>query len=174
MKSLLVFFLLIQPLMLFGQSERDKAIDLYRNGDFAKAIAIFENLIELKEADYTSASYLGAAYVKVGKNKQAVDTFLRLHSFGSPKTPLEYDKKIKIVSRPIARCRGIGGSIVKLAVELIKDGTVGFVFPFSENSASFRESVIEAAREIKFEPAVVKGNAVTIVLVFEYRCDLLR
>jgi len=60
-----------------------------------------------------------------------------------------------------ARKRARTGS-VKIVVEFLADGTLGFVFPLeTAMDEGLLGSAIEAAKGMRFEPAVKNGIAVT-------------
>jgi len=161
-----------------GQSDKDIAIELYRAGDYKEAIARFERIKMNGEEDYESAIFLGASYVKAGDDKSASSTFLN-HPKPTKLTATRYDKELKITKQPIARfsdyvSENEWSGLVRLAVELKFDGSVGFIFPFSGTSKNFIKPGVEAAQGIKFRPAVLKGKPVTVVVIVEYRRNLSR
>lgn len=173
--KLLNFLLVFAALSVgsYAQTERDNGIELFRTGEYAKAIDVFERLRKDGSLDYASASYLGACYVKTDETKKAIDIFNNLPVPKPGTAPMVYDKKIKITKKPQARLDGDlvrteGSGKVRLAVELRHDGQIGFIFPFATTSKKLTEAATEAAKGVRFEPAIQGGKQVTVVLVFDY------
>lgn len=169
--KLIVILLLILAYssVSYGQSDRDRGIELFRAGRYAEATELLEKLRINGNADYTSAVYLGATYVKTGRNQQATEIFGKLQTFPSPKNPTVYERKIKVKERPLPRFgRDPGAGQVQLAVELKADGNVGFIFPVSSTSEVLLQGAVDAAKKIKFEPAILNREPVSVVLLFEY------
>lgn len=158
------------------QTDRDKGIDLYRQGEYEKAVEHLQNRVKAEEKDRLAWVYLGASYVKLKKEKEAVKAFGKTGSIYSEKIPT-YDKKLKITSKtPVtytqaARNNGITGKI-KLAIEFGADGKIGFVFPFTTLPDGLTENAVKAAKEIKFEPAEKNGKRITVVTVVMYSFDI--
>ena len=174
MKIFFVSIILIAfSTVIFGQSEREKGIELFRLGEYTNAIEVLEKLYTSSEADYPTAVYLGASYVKTGKKDRAIEVFLTANAFGAPKYPIIDERKIKINKKPAAK---FSKSVklmersgrVRLAVELKHDGKVGFIFPFSTTSEKLLGGGIDAAMAIRFDPAIKNGKLVSAVLIFEY------
>ena len=174
MKIFFVSIILIAfSTVIFGQSEREKGIELFRLGEYTNAIEVLEKLYTSSEADYPTAVYLGASYVKTGKKDRAIEVFLTANAFGAPKYPIIDERKIKINKKPAAK---FSKSVklmersgrVRLAVELKHDGKVGFIFPFSTTSEKLLGGGIDAAMAIRFDPAIKNGKLVSVVLIFEY------
>jgi hypothetical protein len=66
---------------------------------------------------------------------------------------------------------GFSSGVVELVVELKADGTVGFVFPFKSSFGTLVRPGIDAAKQIRFEPAVLAGKPVTVIdfVTYEYK-----
>lgn len=170
MKLIVVLLLILTSSSVSsGQSDRDRGIELFRAGKYAEATELLEKLRTGGNADYTSALYLGASYVKAGQNQQATEIFGKLQTFPRPKNPTVYERKIKVKERPLPRFgRDVGAGQIQLAVELKADGKVGFIFPVSSTSEILLQGAIDAAKKIKFEPAILNKDPVSVVLIFEY------
>ena len=159
----------------FGQSTsgRDKGIELYRSGKYAEAGVVLEKLLTEQKSDAPAVMYLAAAYVRTGEHDRAVSTLKELKNLRAAPTPLSYEKKIKYLVKPqpqfspAGRPLGMSGSI-KVLAEFKADGTVGFVFPYAMTSPKLIEGAVNAAKGIKFEPAVAGGKAVDVVTLLEY------
>lgn len=83
--------------------------------------------------------------------------------------PMDHAIRLTAKPRPTSRgCEGTGGkSIAKVA--FLSDGTIGEVTWVEMSSCSiFNDSVMQAIREIKFEPEVREGVAVTTTKQIEY------
>jgi TonB family protein len=57
---------------------------------------------------------------------------------------------------------------VKLLLVLSADGTVKHILVLQPSHQPLTESAIEAARKIRFEPAIKDGHPVSSVLMMEY------
>jgi tetratricopeptide (TPR) repeat protein len=154
------------------QTERDKAIELYRQGEYEKAIGILQNSVKTEEKDRLAWLYLGASYVKLKKNEEAVNAFRKTNVIYKENLPT-YDKKLKIISKPLpvytesARRNGVSGKII-VAIEFGSDGKIGFIFPFRELAKGLTEKAVDTAKAIKFEAAVKDGKPVTVISILEY------
>lgn len=79
----------------------------------------------------------------------------------------------RILSKPSAtytesaRIAETGGSVL-LEVTFLASGRIGDIKPISELPNGLTESAIEAARKIKFQPAMSDGQPVTSVKTIEY------
>src|SRR5688572_6276029 len=67
----------------------------------------------------------------------------------------------------IVRSVSIQGFVV-LRVEFLADGKVGEVSPVTTLGYGLTESAIEAAKKIKFEPAIQNGESKTIFKALQY------
>jgi TonB family protein len=71
-----------------------------------------------------------------------------------------------------ARAVGAAGE-VRLSLVLAADGTVKYVFPMKSLKYGLTESAMDAARQIKFEPAIRDGQPVSqlVALAYEFKKD---
>ncbi|MCW5961934.1 MAG: energy transducer TonB [Pyrinomonadaceae bacterium] len=176
MKELIVtsLALLLFPLMAFAQQadDRDKGIELYRQGEFQKAADILLKRTQVEEKDRLAWLYLGASYVHLDKKDDAVKAFNKTDVVYSENLP-EYDSELQITSKPKprytkeARSRNTSGT-VRLAIEFKAGGTLGFVVPVRELPHGLTDQAVEAAKGIKFKPAVIDGKPVTVVKIMSY------
>jgi len=176
MKLLLLTFILLFAFSLtaFAQTEneRNKGVEFYRQGEYEKAIEILQNSVKLEEKDRLAWMYLGASFVKLKKDNDAVKAFQKTNVVYEKNLPV-YDKKLKIIKKSVAAYnekarRNQTSGTVKVAVEFGADGKIGFVFPFQTLPDGLTENVINAAKSIKFEPAVKDGKPVTVVTNLDY------
>ena len=153
-------------------SDRDKGIGLYRQGEYEKAVEAFLSSVKTEENDRLAWLYLGASYVRLKKETEAIEAFRKSSTVYGKNLPV-YDKKLKIVSKSQpaytneARKRRASGKIA-IAVEFGADGKLGFTFPLNQLPFGLTENAIKAANTIQFEPAVIDGKPVTVVMVLEY------
>lgn len=171
------FFLSIGVVVLcigsmLAQSKRDEGLAFYLSGDFEKASLSFSEAKELDKKDYISWMYLGASLHKFGKPNKAVNAFQK--GKVRKKDDLsgsEYRAEITERPRPRytdqARQSGTSG-IVRLAVELKADGTIGFVVPIQALPNGLTEQSIAAARSIKFKPPLKENKPLDTVELIEY------
>ncbi|MET0754150.1 MAG: energy transducer TonB [Pyrinomonadaceae bacterium] len=154
------------------QNERDKGIGLYRQGEYEKAVEVLQSRVKTEEKDRLAWIYLGGAYVKLKKDKEAVKAFRQTNVVYDENLP-DYDKKLKITNRPhagytqSARENGISGKIT-IAVEFGADGKIGFAFPIQKLPYGLTENALEAAKSITFEPAEIGGKPVTTIKIVSY------
>jgi TonB family protein len=90
--------------------------------------------------------------------------------------PGEVQKRVHILDAPAvtnadeARAAKVDGD-VRLRMVLAADGTVRHIFPIKSLSHGATEAAIEAARQIRFEPASRNGQPASqfVTLVYEFR-----
>ena len=173
-RPLFIFFIIAFSSFSFAQSDRDKGIDFYRTGSYVESTAILEKAFTSEDADYATAVYLGASYVKTGNEKKATDAFAKAQSLKKRKSQdVKYDKEIFLTHHPKPRFsdKAMGkesSGIIRLAVEFKEDGKLGFVFPFETSSATLIDEAIKTAGQIRFKPAKINGKSVPVVMVIDY------
>jgi tetratricopeptide (TPR) repeat protein len=173
----LVFMLFVVAAGVQAQNERDKGIELYRLGKYSEAAEVLERSVKANEADRSAWVYLGAAYVHLDKKGKAKDAMSKAVSIkpGASQSSFEEPAKVTLKPRPnffnSGHTPGISSGVVELAVELKADGTVGFAFPFKTSIGMFAGPAVDAAKQIRFEPAVLAGKPVTVInfVTYEYR-----
>jgi hypothetical protein len=88
------------------------------------------------------------------------------------------DSPLKILKKPRAAYASQDhGSVcvqgtVRLRVEFLANGTIGRIFPVTHLFHGLTENSIDAARNIKFEPATKDGKPVSVFKVVEYSFSL--
>ncbi len=85
----------------------------------------------------------------------------------------EVTSKLKITSKSFAgftkEARRIGATgNINVLVGFMKDGTIGMAIPLKELGYGLTESAVNAAKEIKFEPAEKDKNPVNTVAIINY------
>lgn len=172
-KITLFAVLLVSAGSVFAQqAEREKGIELYRQGEYEKATEALQSYVKTGETDRLAWIYLGGAYVKLKKDKEAGKAFRQANGLKGENLPA-YDKKLKILSKmrvnytELARTNNAQGTVI-LAVEFGADGKIGFTFPVQKLPYGLTENVAEAAKFIKFEPAVKDGKAITTISFISY------
>jgi tetratricopeptide (TPR) repeat protein len=76
------FFLLMSAVIAFGQTaDTDSGIALYREGKYDQSAEALQKVVESDKSNKLAWLYLGASYVKQGKEKEAVKAF-RSSKFG--------------------------------------------------------------------------------------------
>jgi hypothetical protein len=157
------------------QSERDRGIDLYREGKFTEAITALEAAVAANESDRGAWMYLGGAYVNTNEDGKAAKAFAKMRATRQVGPPPTYDKSVKVTWKPRpgytdeAR-RNMSSGTIGVAVEFRANGTVGFTFPLSTymSTRDLIQPSVKAARGIKFEPAVKNGKPITVISIVEY------
>ncbi len=176
MKLLLLIFISLFAFSFtaYAQAEgsRDEGIKFYRQGEYEKAAQILQESVKVEKKDRLAWLYLGASFVKLKKDNEALRAFRKISGVYKKNVPV-YDKPLKIISKPAvgyteaARRNQVTGNI-KVAVEFGADGKIGFVFPFQDLPDGLTANAVNAAKSIKFESAVINGKPVTTVSVIEY------
>lgn len=82
----------------------------------------------------------------------------------------ELDKPLKIISKPKApwTTNAHVQGVVRLRVTFLDCGKIGEISPVSRLPFGLTESAAEAAKKIRFEPAMKNGKPVTLAKVVEY------
>jgi hypothetical protein len=155
------------------ESDRDRGIELYREGKYRDAIVMLENSVATNDRDSVAWIFLGGAYVHVGEEKKASKAFQNSAVKSTVPRP-KYDSSVRITSKPRASYtesarQNWSSGTVRLAVEFRSDGTIGFVFPLPTTlDPDLVKQSIEAAKEITFVPAIKNGQPVTVIYMTEY------
>ncbi len=171
--TILIMTLTVLGKNAYSQSDREQGIELFRNGEYEKALPILQARVVEEKRDRPAWIYLGAVLVKLGKLDEARAAFRNRNTVYKENVPTVYDKKLKITNRPQAiypsnaRSKGTSG-VVSIAVEMRGDGKIGFVVPFVELPDGLTESSVKAANSLKFEPAWKDGKPVTTVNIIDY------
>jgi len=154
------------------QSDRDRGIDLYRDGKFTEAMVLLEKSVAANEKDRAAWLYLGGAYVHAGDETKARNAFEKSNAKPTVPQP-KYERSVKLTNRPrpkyTEKARGNHASgTVRIAIELRADGAVGFVFPLQTIKQDLIQPSLDAAKGTQFEPAMKDGKAVTVITMFQY------
>jgi len=93
------------------------------------------------------------------------------NSSSEPAKKQEKDRSVKIINRPrvqLGKCsEAYGLTRVKATFDKSAKVTIVVVI-ISSGCASFDNNAVDAAKRIKFKPAIKKGEPVTAVLMVEY------
>jgi hypothetical protein len=153
-------------------SDRDQGIQLYRDGKFTEAIGILERSVGADKTDRAAWLYLAGAYVHTGDKAKAAQAFEKSRVRTTTPQP-KYDSSVKITHKPAANYteaarRKMQSGTIRVAVEFRADGTIGFAFPLRTDLTDLVEVAVEAAKGIRFEPAMDEGKPVTVINFAEY------
>lgn len=173
--TLTIITTLLCALPAFGQSAGG-GIELYEKGDYNGAITILQNVVQTDKKNRDAWLFLGMSFARTGKNTEALKA-LRKGASISSKNSSGYDKTIKIISKPRASFtetarRNLTTGTVRLVVEFGADGQVKAVIPIESLPNGLTESCMEAARNIKFEPAYKNGKPVTYISIIDNYFDI--
>jgi TonB family protein len=110
-----------------------------------------------------------------GEKYQTVDEF---NSNPVTKKP-DFGKKkaVRIISKPspeytsTARAELVEGTVI-LRITFLSNGQLGNISPLQTLPFGLTEKAIEAARRIKFEPAIRNGKPVSVTKTFQYRFEI--
>jgi len=88
---LLLILLCVCPVLCFGQTSntRTAAVQAFKSQDFTKAIDLFKKAVKEQDSDAVSWYMLGNAYLKKGKNKEAIKALEKAVNL-EPKNPLSH------------------------------------------------------------------------------------
>ena len=177
MKSLCRLFFTFTLLVLASSawaqdSDRDRGIQLYRDGKYAEAIESLEKSFASNNKDRYTVMFLGAALHRSGRTKEAIKMFRRVDDIKLTKQVSDDLKPEVIRKRPAryteaARQNNTTGK-VWVAIEYGADGVIGFVLPYETLPFGLTESSIGAAMGVQFKPAMKDGKPVTTIGVLEY------
>lgn len=168
----LIFF---STISIFAQSETEKGVELYRNGDFDGAITVLQNVVKTDTKDRQAWLYLGLSFGKQGNDNEALKS---LHKWDTISEKPKNEKTngndgFKILSKPrsiyteLARQNQTQGR-VKLIVEFMESGKIGLVFALQTLPDGLTENCIYAAQQIKFQPAQKDGKPIPVVKTITY------
>jgi tetratricopeptide (TPR) repeat protein len=175
MKSRSVLFLLLFVTLassVLAQSRRDEGIELYRASKFQAAVDVLQEVVKEDEKDRTAMMYLGASLYHTGRTEEAVEAFKKC-KWTIKDLPESFDIRVEIANKPRpdytneARQNNVQGT-VKLAVEFLSDGTIGFIVPVDRLAGGLTENTLTAATNVKFKPAQKNGKPVTVVGILAY------
>lgn len=176
----LICLILFSAISIFAQSETEKGVELYRNGDFNGAITILENVVKTDEKDRKAWLYLGVSLGKKGKDTDALKAFRKWDSIKlKPTTDTTEDsiETVKILSKPRvmsteeSRRNNTQGKI-KLIVEFMANEKIGLVFALQTLPDGLTENCIAAAQQIKFKSEKKNGKPISVVKIIEYSFTL--
>lgn len=170
--TIVLIFVLALAFSAIAQNERDEGIELYRHQQCEKAIPIFIKAREADKEDNKTLFYLGACYVKTGKEKLAKEAFLQTKlakSSGKGDLDSMAHAKKQVFARYTEEARQAGiSAVVKIAFEVKADGTFGFIFPFKNQPFGLTESAVNALKRTKFTAAMKDGKPVDSVTIRDY------
>jgi hypothetical protein len=156
----------------FAQSTRDEGIELYQAAKYQQAVDVLQEVVKGDEKDRVARMFLGAGLVHIGNSGGAVKEFWKGNLTVKDLSPI-YDSGAEITLKPRpsytngARMNFVQGR-VRLAVEFLSDGTIGFVVPIMTLPDGLTENCRYVAKRIKFDPAQKDGKPVTTVGIVEY------
>lgn len=156
--------------------DREKAVDLYRQGAYQDAVPFFEEVLAADKTDKEAWLYLGMSLAKTGRNDAALEAFRQgsaLRVNPDRKAPAENETELKIKFKPrcnyteTARQHRVTGS-VSFAVEFKGDGKIETIFPVKTLPDGLTESCIAAIKRIDFEPALKNGAPIPSIRLLTY------
>ena len=174
---LLTAVILSAALNLFAQTEREKGIEFYESGNYKAAIESLKSVIETDKTDGVTWRFLGMAFAKTGNMEEARKSFDKADNIDVTKIDDIYDTNLNIISPGFpkytkkARKNKISG-VVRLTVEFGGDGKIGYIFPVTQLADGLTENAIQAARQIKFEPALRNKQPVTAIKMINFKFEV--
>lgn len=173
-KITLLFIFLFSVSNIFAQqTDREKGIGFYNNGEYQKAVETLQKIVETDKEDKQSWLYLGMSQAQLKNKSQAAKSFKIADKITDEEKQVANQTKLKIVSKPRAaytdeaRSSQTQGTI-KLAVEFGADGSIKAIFPFQTLPYGLTENCVESVKNIKFEPATKSGKAYSMVKILSY------
>ena len=164
--------------------EKGQGIKLYQQGNINEAIEALRKAVKENKQDYEAWHFLGLALINQKNLKEASKSFeaalklqrsdtmwLYSQPVSSPDSRTvfgakEVDKRARLIDAPAAvypdaaRNAKAKGE-VRLRMVLAGDGTVKYIFPMKPLKYDLTEAAMEAARHIKFGPAIRDGQPVS-------------
>ncbi len=169
-----IVFIFSLAAISFSQTDFEKGVALYENSDNKGAVELFKNVSETKGAkDARAERFLGMSYARLEKHNLARKAFKRADKLKRRKSDKTF-KHYKVLYRVYARhtkeprSNRIQGE-VRLAVEFLKDGSIGLIYPYKKLPFGLTKNVVDAVRKIEFEPAMRDGEQITVIGVVSYR-----
>ncbi|MGD9587996.1 MAG: hypothetical protein AB7Q37_07100 [Pyrinomonadaceae bacterium] len=110
---------------------------------------------------------------EVGPELSRTDERRKTLGLPAPENPGQ-DSAVKILEKPKAKYPRQGGGTVciqgsvRLKIEFLAKGEIGRIIPVTRLPYGATENAIEAARKIKFVPAVLSGRFVTTFRTVEF------
>lgn len=183
----IVILLFLFSLNALAQTEREKGIALYRQGNYQAAVEALQKLVAEKDKDQDLWLVIGMSFARLNETEKAKKAFNKAYK-NVIQQPSEADKhaikqlsgnekKATITAKPRARYTDAARmndeqGKVKIAVELGADGEIKFIFPFDTLRFGLTEEAIAAAKQVKFEPAVKDGKNVSTIAILVYQFTL--
>lgn len=176
MKKNAIFFIVLLISLCSSAFAQDDSLlgeTAYTDGDYLKAIKLFSSAINNGEVNQENWRFLGMAFARLKKHDFARKAFKRADKLKRRKSDDTY-KHYKIVKSVYARHtresndNRVQGE-VRVAIEFLKDGSIGFTYPYKKLPHGLTKNVVEAFRKIKFEPAERNGKKITVVGVLFHR-----
>lgn len=171
------------------QQQYERIFDLFANGP-AKQIYPANPRARVKRWQDDLADSFAAAEVTIGQILKLNPTNARHYRerretmglYSEPVGPpevrtvfgkTEVEKRARLIESPAAiypdtALQAKGKGEVRLRLVLAADGTVKYIFPMKPLKHGLTEAAIEAAQQIKFEPAVRKGRPASQFLTVSY------
>lgn len=173
--TLLIFTILLFSFAAFGQTERDKGIELYQSNDYSTAVTVLQNAVKVDQNDRDAWLYLGMSLARAKKTTEAMKALRKGDSI-SAKSSL-YDTPVKIISKPRARYtdaarQNMTQGVVKLAIEFGADNKIKAIVPIQTLPDGLTQECIASAKGIKFDPAYKNGNPVSSIKILEYTFEI--
>jgi len=172
-KFILIFvFVLLFASFTSAQTESIKGIELYEKGEYETAVEHLQKAVETDKKDRNSWLYLGMSFARLKKGGKAVNAFQKADELPI-KDLLENEKVVRITSKPrpnytdLARQNNTSGTVA-LAIEFGADGKIKSIILVQGLPNGLVEQTINAARKMKFEPAIKDGKPVAAIGIVKY------
>lgn len=170
--SMLIFVFSFSVFAQEAENERVKGIELYKQGEFQKAVESLEKAVEIDKSNQESLLYLGMSYARLKLDDKAVRALKK-----ADKLPLRIfgknEKDIVIISKPRpgytdeARMNSVQGTVA-IAIEFKPDGTLGNGFLVAGLPSGLTRESVKALAKIKFQPATKDDNPVLTIKIIKY------
>jgi tetratricopeptide (TPR) repeat protein len=163
-------------LTALGQADRDNGIHLYAQGKYVESAAVLKTVIDSDKKDRLAWMFLGASLLRADEKKEALAAFKK-GNLNMKDSVDFYEKQLEIKYKPratythLAR-QNLTTGAVKIAVEFLANGSIGFVYPVEQLPDGLTQNCIQAAHAIKFKPAEKNGIAVTTIRMVEYTFEI--
>ena len=168
--------IVVLPIAVFAQTESLAGEKAYAEGDYLKAIKLFSAAINDGDVTQENWRFLGMSFVHLKKKGFAKKAFKRADKLKRRKSNDAF-KHHKVTGRIYVRPtreseRNRVQGEIRMAIEFLKDGSVGVVYPYKKLPYGLTEKVVEAIRKVEFEPAMRDGKKITTVGTLSYRFSI--
>jgi TonB family protein len=169
--SIFAVVLLLANITL-AQTESEKGIEFYRNGEYQKATESLQKAAEADKENQELWLYLGMSFARLQMKKEAAGALDKAYKLEKKDREIR-ENEVKITEKPrpsytdAARSNQTQGTVA-IAVEFGANGKINYAFLVRTLPNGLTENVMQALRKIKFNPATKDGKPVISIKIIQY------